>query len=170
MRFAALVGRRTDLLLRRRRPNAEGMSEGRIVVVRCVLFRAGRRFSGSLVRKTVRRMTGKTGAVVDLRNPPMFARGVHLDHQAWPVRWVTIDGHVSREVGSRTVQPFGVELEPGHHLLTLLDRSHHLVKSAQVEVRQGALTLVTVFPPTTFLVPSKRVRAMATIDQRIVPL
>jgi hypothetical protein len=113
-------------------------------------------------------MIGKTGAVVDLRNPPIFARGIHLDHQAWPVRWVTIDGHVSREVGGRTVQPFGVELEPGHHLLMLLDRSRNLVKSAQVEVRKGAVTLVTVFPPTTFLVPSKRVRSMATIDQRIV--
>ena len=167
MRSAALGPRRMDLLLRRRHPNAEGMSEGRIVVVRCVLFRAGRRFSGSLARKTVRRMTGKTGAVVDLCNPPIFARGVDLDRQAWPVRWVTIDGHVSREVGGGTVQPFGVELEPGHHLLMLLDRSHQVGASRG---ETGCSDVGDRLSPTTFLVPSKRVRAMATIDQRIVPL
>lgn len=114
-------------------------------------------------------MRGRTGAVCSIRNPQLLARGVKIKFEEWNVSRVEFAGLSSREVRRGTVPPFGVELMAGSYLIQLTDHGGRVSKSASFDVVDGHVTLVTVFPPTDFLVPGRHVRAVATIEVEIVP-
>ena len=114
-------------------------------------------------------MRGQTGAICDIRNPPLLARGVSVDAVAWPVAQVEFAHSPSQKIPAGTMAPFGLKLRPGTYYIALTSRDGGSVKSAAFEVVRDRVTLVTVYPPTVFLVPSKNVRRTPTIEVGLLP-
>lgn len=148
----------------RRLPSADDVIEDRTV-----LLAGGRRYSGWAAQRLVRKMRGRTGAVCSIRNPQLLARGVKIKFEEWNVTRVEFAGLPSRAVGRGTVAPFGIELTAGSYLIQLTDDGGRMSKSASFDVVDGHVTLVTVYPPTDFLVPGRHVRSVATIEVEILP-
>lgn len=145
-------------------PSAEDVIEARTLV-----FAGARRYSGSAAKRLVRKMRGQTGAVCSIRNPQRLARSVNIRFDEWNVTRVEFAGLPSRVVPRGTVPPFGVELTPGSYLIQLTDGDGHLCKSASFDVKDGHITLVSVFPPTVVIVSGPHVRSAATIEAEILP-
>lgn len=159
----ALLWRRLAFPLLR----STGMSE--LIQTRLWLFPRARRFTGSAARSVARKMRGRTGAVCDIRNPPLLARGVRVAVERWQVSFVDFADAPRRRVPLGTLRPFGVELRPGSHLISLLDGNGGLVWSRPFVVKRGAVTIATVFPPTEFLVSSRNVRHDPTLECSFIP-
>lgn len=141
-----------------------------VIEDRTVLFAGARRYSGSAANRLVRKMRGRTGAVCSIRNPQLLARGVNIRLADWNVTRVEFAGLPSRVLPRGTVPPFGLELKAGSHLIQLTDADGRLCKSASFDVVDGRITLVSVYPPTDFLVRGAHVRSIATIEVEILPM
>jgi hypothetical protein len=131
-------------------------------------FRRTRIYGGSASRKLARVMSGRTGAICDIRIPPVGLRNVSVDWHAWPVHSVEFATLERRRVRSY-FEPIGVILEPGLYHLWLLDSGGHIVQSRTFQVQRDFVTHVVAFPPSSFLVPSRLVREMSTIEVETIP-
>ncbi|HNJ98181.1 MAG TPA: hypothetical protein PLV13_08660 [Ilumatobacteraceae bacterium] len=106
--------------------------------------------------------------VVEIRNPPFMLRGVQIRWDAWFAKGFLSVGDVEVAIGSWTFAPVALECSHGAHSVMLLDRQHRLVKSALVDVERDCITIVTVFPPTESLLPSKMVRKVSAIESVVL--
>ena len=113
-----------------------------------VWFARSRRFSGSAARKLIKEMVGATGLVVEIRMPPLGMRAAQVDWSRWPIKSVQISHLKPIKVPSYTFDPVGVRLDPGYHHVSLLDDDGRPFAAKGIRVTRGAITVVTVFPPT----------------------
>ena len=132
------------------------------------VFRRSRIYGGFAARQVARAMSSKTGAICDIRIPPVGLRNVSVDWASWPVHSVEFATLERRRVGS-FFEPVGVTLKSGLYHIWLLDRGGGIVQSRTFEVQWDHVTHVTAFPPTSALVQSKLVRPTGTIEVAILP-
>ena len=113
-------------------------------------------------------MRGTSGAVCEIRLPPAGMRGARLNWSSWSVMSVRFAQLEPIRVAKFTFDPVGVELAPGFHHVILMDVDGHIAHSCVFEVKRKMVTLVTIFAPSTFLLPSKYVRKHTTFEVSLV--
>lgn len=119
--------------------------------------------------RLAKRLSGRTGLVVEIRNPPLMLRGVLVRYSDWITSgWLAVSGGVEVEIGAWTFRPVALECAPGLANVQILDAKHRLVKSAVVQLDVGTVTLVTVFPPVDSLTRGRNVRSTSTIETRVL--
>jgi hypothetical protein len=93
-------------------------------------------------------MRGASSLIVDIRMPTLGLRAAPVDWSRWPVKAVRISSLRPIPVPSYSFDPVGLELSPGYHHVSFLDKEGAIVLAREIRIVRGATTIVTVFPPT----------------------
>jgi hypothetical protein len=133
------------------------------------LFRRTRIWSGGLARKRARELTGHSGIVVSFRYPPLLARGVSL-LPGWG-RDVIHVGDRYKRLRIASNNPWVIDATPGTYEVWVDGGpiEGYTDLRANVEVRDGHVTLVEVYPPVNvFFGKGKNVRPDGAIEWRVL--
>lgn len=133
------------------------------------LFRRTRIWSGGLARKRARDLVGESAIVVSFRYPPPLLRGVSL-RPGWG-RDVVHVGDQDRQLRSASNNPWVIDAAPGIYEVWLDGGpvDGHTDLRAQVEVRDGHVTLIEIYPPVIAIFEGGRnIRPKGAIEWTVI--
>jgi hypothetical protein len=115
-------------------------------------LRGYRNYTGKSALRAARKMGGRTGAICSFRYPPTTARGLAPTLE-WESPSVDFGGVISRRLSFGTPGPWAIEVEAGLYPVSVIAGGGALLVSGRFQVVLGRITIVSVFPAVTTVLP-----------------